>query len=223
MSSLLTPGERPGNWVALGDHQRRIQNLEAIDASGGGEGIQFNSGTYGPLNVGDWLSVETTSATGIHLFAGGSGGILLEATLAGDASLTAYAGLAYLASALGNTLVRSLGGQVDLLADAGPIGLTATAGIEVHAGDPILIHSDNGFIILSALSGTTSSMVQVELGPGNYFSVWDVTPIEQFRVTIQNGAGSVLQVADTSGNLLFKIVNDGTVHLKAGASIIYDL
>lgn len=42
----------------LGDHQRRIQILEGV-LPAGGEGLQFNSGTYGPDNVGDWLIVET--------------------------------------------------------------------------------------------------------------------------------------------------------------------
>lgn len=44
----------------------RVTALERVQGSagGGGDGIQFNSGTYGPDNVGDWLLVETTDSVG---------------------------------------------------------------------------------------------------------------------------------------------------------------
>ena len=35
-SRILSPGERPQEWNTIGDHQRRIQALEAHFASGGG-------------------------------------------------------------------------------------------------------------------------------------------------------------------------------------------
>lgn len=223
MSTLEVPGQRAGNWVTLGDHQRRIQNLEATAVEAGGEGLQFNSGTYGPANVGDYLSVETTAANGIHLFAGGTGGINLEATAAGDASLSAYAGDVNIVSVFGDILAHAFTGGILILSDAGNATLSAPAGNASVLGQAVIITADDGAIYNTALGGTTSSMIQNRVSDGNYFSIMNNTPIEQFRLTVGNGTGSVLQIANPAGALILRLDGDSNLHLKAGASIIYDL
>ena len=97
---------------ALRDLLQRVRVLEA--AAGGG--IQFNiPASYGPLNVGDWLSVTTTGDSGagtgiafetqndknISLTADGHGGIYLttpnaviQNTLGGGAGLLTVSGFA---------------------------------------------------------------------------------------------------------------------------------
>ena len=57
MSSILTPGERPGVWDKIGDLARRVGRLEAVPG-GGGDGIQFDTDPQD----GDWLVITTTGA-----------------------------------------------------------------------------------------------------------------------------------------------------------------
>jgi hypothetical protein len=72
----------------LRDLLKRVRALEAVPVSSGG-GLQFNSGTYGADNVGDWLVVETTSfggsqGAGVYFHDQGGGGMIFQSTSTGS-------------------------------------------------------------------------------------------------------------------------------------------
>ncbi len=128
---------------------------------------------------------------------------------------------------LGNVYVSNDGiGTATLNATFGEAAVTSgSSSARVEASTDVLVSADTGTLFFTALAGATSSRIQLRVSDGNYVSFLNNTPIEQFRVTMQptSGAHPVIQVANNSGSLIFTVNENGDVHMKAGANIIYDL
>lgn len=141
---------------ALRDLLERVRILEAtpdID-SGGGNGLQYNVGTYGPLNTGDWIVAETTGSTANTGPLGGNYGIILHPS-AGmiiegtDPALSATLQLNQVARADNDGIgvlqvFASDGGFNDVFAQAAEFDATTGPGDGSAIGISILADSTSG-------------------------------------------------------------------------------
>lgn len=184
-------------------------------------GLQFQQLGTGGIQMAEQVAVDTgsgiqllsssgmviqdqSSVNGLYLYQTGSGGITVEDNGGGGVVAKSDSGPAYFGGS-GLTQLQSNNNDVNILA--------LTSKMTLVANKPIFI---------TALGGTTESVVQVRIVThGNYFSVMDNTPIEQLRVTPQGTV--VFQVADHTGALIFQVRDDGSLHGKTGKTLTFDL
>ncbi len=131
MSGLLTPGDRPGIWSTIGDLLKRVARLEAVPASTGGSGWQFNVD-----NEGGWGYVVANDSTDIDY--GEYGLVFAETTENGVLLLSRDAGnfvqsLISVAVNGGVQIVDAAGVGVSVTSVNGDISLIVTGGGDISA------------------------------------------------------------------------------------------
>lgn len=179
-------------------------------------GIQFTNSdaTYGTANSGRALSIQTTgtlsgvSGYGVN-FDTNSGGFQVDAN--GNIKLSA--------DFLG-------GGAVTIeTLSAADITVRAWGGdLTLRSGDAMSLLCGTGALITSVAgtSATTQVAWQARIGhSGDSFAVMDNTPIRAFEVIPQ--AGTVVKAFNSGGTVIFQVTNAGTLHLKSGGTIVFDL
>jgi hypothetical protein len=212
----------------------RVRALEANPMSPGGGGLQFDTDPQS----GDWLFTETTTLTGgsfgAHLWSGIPSGLDHVGTMFLDSS------------GYGAALVASNGGPVFLATDGGVIRLSTHGGsisseaadFSVDASDQIaLANSGSGGISVvdGGAGGLTLQSVggNVAVTAGGSSSLLTLSAVEVLvspsggvgggLVVALAGATNQLVVTDNSLAEIFRVNNDGTVHIKTGTSVIADL
>ncbi len=172
----------------------------------GDGGIQFNSGTYGPLNVGDWLDVETTGTGGtfnegiqLAAFGGnillyGTQGIFLQTAGTGDIDITqSGTGALRLEQQSGASLIHLLcsiaGDRIVLQTTTGEIRFTT-------------VGSGGGGDVISATNNANA--VRVQDTPGGKLGFFGTTPVVK-QAAITNPTGGV--VIDSESRTAITAIN----------------
>lgn len=148
----------------IGGLRTRADQLERRPATGG-EGLQYNSGTYGPHNSGDWLDVtatgyDATLDAAIKILADvASGPIRIDAS---DQSMFLNAGSG------------SEGAAINL--EAGTIRLTTDTvggGIEIQGAVDIVMLTTSDSLSARAVGTSANPMFSLYDGSGvKLFEVW---------------------------------------------------
>ncbi len=199
MSQIETPQERAGLWAEIGDALRRIARLEAVAPPTGDGGLQYNSGTYGALNVGDYLNIEATEYVYLLVDAGstGPGGNYLELRTAD----TAFQ--------IGPDIIDGFAKMFHLTPTTHLCA--AVADTQATNDSRLLLQGDLVQTIRGA-SGNFTGGTQVVQWAG------------ETKVILQPGAGGVFEVWDHNGNPKIRWT-EGTVdlHIPTGGTIVADL
>ncbi len=185
-------------------------------------GLQFNEGTYGPENVGDWLDVSTTglnpNPTPANAVSSDDAGILFTVgdtrdfvvsaegqTLFTTSHVPRDAGPDHPAWAFDyNGVLAYLQGGDEIVNTGGGQFVRDTAG-----GAAVFTVLDGSFTV-DASGGTNAGFVQMNVD--NYLGV---------VLGVNNT--SYVQVLDSAFQPIFEIHEDATVHIKTGQTIIADL
>ncbi len=180
-------------------------------ASSGGDGLQYNAGTYGPLNVGDWLSVEATGyggllnrAVGFYLGPASSGDFEIKSD---DGNLYSHFLINPYVIDLDTTFLDPTGTDPD----QGLITLTSGEIAIASGGGGTLLTSTGGVQIIPDTGGVT-------IGGNDAVAI---NPAD--NVVIQIQTGKTLEVHDNASAVIFRITENGTYHIKTGATWIADL
>lgn len=249
-------------------------------AAASGSGLQYNSGTYGPDNVGDWLVVETnnnmpagsfTQTAGAdtsnygQAFNAGAGGMLVTSDpFVTDNWSNPMAKIQSTTDALGTAgpqtvqllQLTSRAFHAGLSTDGLLIGVYGTGqqeGAFIEAtgtpdplgGDPpgtgdavtvdalnLLAQSKNatttGAIILAdtrfvngTLTGGSGNAIGANVTARSNTGTCTALKVQ----CLAGGAGTKkeIQVLDSSGNPIFEVRDDGSLHGKTGQALTFDL
>ena len=225
-------------------------------------GLQFNEGTYGPENLGDWLHVETTGDDGdfagsvfqqstatdfttrstLKLVAAGTGDSDEMTGLTIDSSTTSDTPQAY-GEQIQSTVTGDTGDvhaslmQASCVGDDGvSVGLEVEATTQVTTPDNLspatglkanAITDGDGEAIGARITATTSGdadSVAAELeaiasGSGSPYAIRSTGG----TVRIQLRVGEAFEIFDHLANPIFRVEEDGDVHILTGTTIIADL
>jgi len=210
-------------------HSFRIQQFIITKVGGGGGGggggIQFD--TY--PQAGGWLYVEvdgpgtgTPGGYGMHLLDSGGDGIGIISTgsinMNSDGSTSIFSDNQMSIQSVEDMVLETTGAG-DIL-----INTTGSGGIEIRSVDGIDITTTAGGIFLTPDAGAT---VLMSVGPGSGATQSSTLAITNQRTTVgvSDKSGAQFEILDaTSGDPLFVVKFDGTIHGKASVgAITWDL
>ena len=221
-----------GDYLTVTDLGSGAIRVDGCAPGGGGAGIQFNSGTYGADNVGDYLNVETTAtnADGYGVTFNTSDGVYMTSVGAGYEQ-----GLTFEIESTDSTAYAIYG---EVLADTGVLseflhGEAYSEGGMVNCIDAFA-RSNNGsaqvtgVLSLATANGSSSTAegVGVDATGQNLLGSGDAIGIKASAYA--SGSGNeypIMGYAGSGPTLVFRVDADGSVHVKSGAStsLIADL
>ncbi len=202
-----------------------------------GSGYQFNTGTYGADNIGDWSLIEYTGtvaqtftkpeamsggATAIETFSAGittADGFAITA----DPSLLANSGNPVLeVDHAFNTGGHGAFGIAVNAVDATPAGTGIVQGVSVQAQSKSSADSIGVISTTTALAGAGNAY-GIQVSAANAGTGKEIGLLASTNGN-QAGANSLaILVNNSSGNPIFEVRNDGTVHILTGGVIHADL
>jgi hypothetical protein len=204
----------------------------AAASSGGGNGFQFNAGTYGADNVGDWSLIEASGTNGIPFSQA-------NAAAGNDANVSmgvnASNGIVFTDS------VNNLNGAVEIIHITDTVGPSGAYGLVVAAEDRVS-GGTNGTIAINVTAkgkgtievdgivvnaemdaGGTNDAYGIQAGGANVGTGREIGGLFSTG-GFKAGANSIaLLCVDSSGNPIFEVRNDGSVHIKTATAVIADL
>ncbi len=230
MSSAPTRGPvmRPGDDRDFTEIFQRLDDIERVRVGG----LQFHEGTYGPLNVGDWLYIQTTGGGGplgraftLQLGPDGYRDLEINATdgvIYADLLLNPYQFDLSAQTMNFSTLNTDVGGG-----GGGSIAIQAQTLITLVATQPgegnIEFHTQGEFFAEMndwLMTGTGSSQVDFT-GQGSSANLWDFSGSYRLRAFTMlsslemDNSGDVTLIADQT--MLIASTNDDVdVKIPAG-------
>lgn len=234
MSSILTPGERPGIWDKIGDLARRVARLEAVPASGpDDDDVLFNDPNttlptrYLTVVANDDIPADDAS---IRLEAAGSTG---DFDLIAKGNMTMTGEQAQVSGTLSAVLT---GGGAAARADSTGVWVQIGTGQKFYvvarpvlpitavnqgtkqftvAGDYTALFPAAASLTVSGSTGNDGvyTVVVAAFGAGNTV----ITVVEAIPSAVANGS------LTSSVTNVFEVRDDGTVHILTGTTVQSDL
>ena len=217
----------------LANHEKRVGILEA-DAGVGCCGIQFHSGTYGPINVGDWLVVKTTG-----LIDSGLSPLPQNAISNNDAGmfLNAHDGVVQRDIALWGDDILFIGRDVGTFDNTlyPIIGMTSTGWLGYLNGDDELVYTQGGNFTRYTGGGTAAFYTtDAAITASGDFLVYtsgsndDTGGVGSIELHVDNSvgpAGNISLLADggTPGKIRLSSVSNGSWISVAAGSVAADI
>ena len=186
-------------------------------------GIQFNSGTYGPENVGDWLSIETTGFGGPL-----SAGVMFQVEYDFRTELNG-----------GEWNLNTNGGPIMVTASdeehslTGTLNLRADGDIQASVGGQIYLYNDVGsYLLIDSGGGTvflhSEADLTIEASGSSDLTIdntgsGDLILSSNGEIQANLVVGQVLRVRDNGNNAIFEVREDASIHIKTGQTVTADL
>ncbi len=211
-----------------------VDKLLKKPASVAGSGLQFNSGTYGPDNVGDYSSIESTG-TIVADFTQPNGSANNETTASlgfNSANGTIFTqdpanAFGGLGAVVGVYQVSSSGAGascLDIVAkDDASGGSGQVTAVSVTADSKSTTDLEGIVIVSSVRSPGSGDAYGIQATAANTGTGREIAALFSAGGH-QTGANSLAILCETGiGAPIFEVRNDGSVHIKTGTAVIADL